>query len=295
MRNPPATDSVPWSVEVSKVGTFDHSRSPSSCFRRTTYDERQGFLEQLREHGPTGTHRKNMKKPENIPYILSRNFDSCKTIDVMRNLKSIINKEENLHQVLTVQLGILQSLYESEIKDPLLPGVIRERCIEPLRVIFISAAEIRLLNSLMTETQPIFLHIDATGSMLTNHCADGSIFLYSIVTTATTAVTSTPIGNYITNSHSVASIAHFLKVFRHSLLQLTSHRWQTDLPIVFVTDFSWAHLHACLDFHHCDFSTYMQLQYHYFEQERPNESNHGIFLCANHLIKSICQLVKREK
>ena len=111
-------------------------------------------------------------------------------------------------------------------------GYIRKISVQPFNLYLFTDEQIEIFKTYSLNGDDI-IHIDATGSILTN--VDGKcVFYYALVIPpATSGYPPLPVGELILNSHTNVDVSHFLDSILYALRQKTP---KPVKPNIIVTD-----------------------------------------------------------
>lgn len=231
-------------------------------------------------------------------YILeSGNRDDAPSKILIRKMiseKSVIENKLDPHPLVNLQ-KLTQKLNEKEeFKGPSMTGYIRDIH----QTFMFSHPQINhLINMTKKFRNKLWGYFDATGTVVKKF--EGSkkpIFYYALVLPGDTDVTPLPVAEYLTNTHNIPSITHFLEQFVYALKEYTSCK-----PIfrVFETDFSIVLQTAVIKaFNSMEILRYLRITYQHSTEPFPELEKRIAQMtlthtCSSHVIKTVLRKMKR--
>ena len=283
----PENDS-PAELLISRTGPIAH---PVGDFKKRHIrgSSRKLYAKSLKHHKPSVLHHNLLAKvPETE--IDAGNLSTPQTQDVLKKVSSEARRAEDLHRDPLLELIVERNLYkeEDEISQNI-QGYIQLLQIYPFCLHLYMESQVDLCVEKLSEKRCV-LHLDSTGSLVANINQEKTkkIFYYALVLEDCSRKISVPVGEMITNNHTIPSVTSFLMNIRHAFL---TRKAKLVNPRRIETDFSYTLMQAVVQtFNSENLASYIVhtwniINCHYTEKQL--EKVTVLHLCGAHIIKNV--------
>ncbi|XP_036138813.1 uncharacterized protein LOC118644403 [Monomorium pharaonis] len=232
--------------------------------------------------------RLNMLKDVSDDVLAAGNLNHVPSKPALNKMRSEMSTCNDLEKdEIQFMLKLIEK-YKETWNGTIFNGYIQIYSVEPLYIILVCE---RVLRYLMTVRRPLFLYLDATGSIIKNlsHIVK-QIYNYALVLPGSNMHSPLPIAEFISSCHGVKDITIFLNLVCHYLKLMTTIR-----PIVdkVETDFSLALLQSVsISFNGMKLSLYLQKMYDEVVNKIQQEPLTTLHICSSHFIKTVRKKIK---
>ncbi|XP_060594646.1 titin homolog [Ruditapes philippinarum] len=246
--------------------------------RKLTGKRRQKMKESLKKSTASNLHYSifgEMKEEE----IQFGNYTKCQTEEILRKLKSEVNKDDILHPDPFTELVIVKDVIDYVAKyDGDDWGYIKELSYDPFMVTMYTPLSVEVAKKAVSKGDGVF-HFDATGSVV-KMLSKRKVFYYALVVKKVDNKTaSVPVLEFLSNNHGTYHLCRPLQVFFCHLGK--------SLPKTIIVDFSWALIHSVLlSVNIMDIHTYLRACYEVVRGKREKTFT-VVYLCSTHMLKAV--------
>ncbi|XP_024147265.2 uncharacterized protein LOC112158246 [Oryzias melastigma] len=273
-------------ILVTRIGWVTHCRGEFKS-RPASYLKR-GKIGKSIHDGISNTYYRNLQKTP-VPELLAGNITRSLSKNILKVISCEIQKSKRLHDDVVLELILIQKiLKETDQNYKFWPGYIQHLQVDPFGIHLYTETGLFILVHHLRKGQPITLHLDATGGVVSKIPNQPKrVFYYSITLPGNgTDKPPLPVSELLTNDHTIPNLCFWL------LQMITKARKLSKYSIHQIeVDYSWALIQSVLlAFNRQDIVSYLRDCYNIVKgtKSQPKfEKKTILHLCSAHIIKAI--------
>ena len=249
-------DSVEVNFLVNGSISSEHFDNTTSYSGHVTGAKRKELSVNISSSSPINYHYDQFKSSDYLSSAKHGNFNKIHSQSVLRKIKSQELSRERLNSDSWLDIVSTKKTYDISIQGNIINGYIQSLSRKPIVIHLYSEEQILLLK--LFQSKRIFLHLDATGSVVRKLDKGQNKFLYYALTIRhpEAKISPIPLAEMLSSDHTNVEITHFLNRWQYTAKKVLNKEFT---PTHVEVDFSLAMLHStCQSFNHENFENYLK-------------------------------------
>lgn len=257
--------------------------------RRNIKGKKRKRLAAELEANPPSIKKLKMLGKVSCKVIKAGNLNNAPDRELLCKISSENNTKFDVDKDFTIFMWKLIKKYNESWKGDIFNGYVQMYCEYPFYIILMNKAILK--HALLARYRPLFLYLDATGTIIKNPPRIKSkVFNYCYVLPGGRDYSPLVIAEFISSAHAVKDISIFTHMFAQNLLKLSTRR-----PIVdkIETDFSLALIQSnCLSFNGFKLSVYLHQMYEEVILKKAVSPLTILHICSSHFIHTCLKKIE---
>ena len=291
-KGPPKYNAKKITVMVTRFGEVKHLKSQRKC--RPARYLRRGKIAKAVKSGVSNCYYELLKNTP-VEEIMAGNITRSLTKDVLKIISYEIRSVARLHNDQLLELMLTQRIIREsgrQTRHASSNGYLQLLQIDPFATHLYTDAGLQILAEHLRGPMPTTLYLDATGGVVQKvpHQSKRVLYYALVLPGMGKDKPPLPVAEFVTNSHSVPSISHWLMEFNRRLSHITGRKIAQ-----IETDYSWALMNSVLiSFNHEDVSAYLCRAFEIVSgQLKVIPKFTVLHLCSAHILKAVSQAFGR--